>query len=611
MWKTFECDELPAKTCRSKWAKKNLPDGMNCKMTQQQCKDKASCLASGECDMQYDHRMIQEAGGICIIPHNFSYINSPQYQPGDGRGKWDMCQQKNNGGGMYRYEARGFGCLVQKTSGRRLQDSGSAMTADNCTSLGGRYFPAATKKSECESPGFAFAKSTPGTMMCCTRVRRGGGNDECDDWSMDDTEQKCQACGGKWMSFARWRSYSQWITPKWSQQYQWKQRKLEQVNYWVTSLEHWKVFQAWENAVQSVRAKPMANFLQCRINPTLDTLAAIAEAKLPVPTLGEAQVLPGQETTQEMGEFSVSTSKTTNTGSQSVKLVLALDGLGNNVGQNSTSRRLAQSSPRQLQSSSSTLDIDKLEASCYAVVKVSSKAVGQLIGDCAQFSPSGTLTGPAEICFGINANIPVNPNMTKYGFALKGSNGVYTVQTGNVTLTTSGLKLCGNFQSANTYCPIKYDPNYTPGQALPANYVGADDSCGTLKAVEQTISTSVKTLQDAGFQGSGNLVKVGATTPPPSTNVADTQGSLLTSSGEVTNINTFVATATQAPTFTTTTTTTTTTVALQLFGGGPSPASTSPEYTTTTSPPVGSSAMTRHAIGVSTLLSMVGYTRLL
>jgi len=143
------------------------------------------------------------------------------------------------------------------------------------------------------------------------------------------------------------------------------------------------------------------------------------------------------------------------------------------------------------------------------------------------------------------------------------ANGVYTTQT--TVPVKKGESICAKVQVAGTYCPIKYNKAYTPGQALPSGFTGADASCGQMDVAKKTIATQAKVLVDSGFTGSGNLVKVGQVTSAPSEAAVDTQGGLLGAEGTVANVQSFVDTATKAATFTTTTTVVT--KAPSLFGG--------------------------------------------
>jgi len=501
-------------------------------------------------------------GDKSVDSKEFDVLNKPKDDDGDKQSGGDKNNEKP--------KETMTGDKPSGNMGGGNQMSGPDVTPEECTTIGGKWFPYAYKKTECELDGYAFAPNSTGTMMCCTNYRRGGGTIECNEWTNDDTQVKCNACGGLWLSVGKWRSYATWITGKWGKTYQWTDRKLTRVNEWVTQLEQWQVNQAWEDAVMSVRAKPAANFLQCRINPTLETLLSIATAKLPVPSLGKAQVLPGQVSKSQMGDFQVSTSETTNTGKTSISIELKLDSLGNNIGKNSTTKRRRLSVNRRL----AAIDVNKMEASCYAVVKKDSKAVGQLIGDCAQFAPSGSLSGAAEVCFTINAAITVNSIFTKTGFAISANNAFTATTLTGVKMDSTGTKLCGGFKTAATYCPIKYLSNWTIGGALPSGFNGADDSCGTLEAQTAIITKQATVLKAAGFTGSGSLVKVGETTPPPSTDPVDTSGGVLGATGKVDDVKTFVSAATEAPTFTTTTvtkaptTTVTFTKAKSLFGNG-------------------------------------------
>jgi len=194
---------------------------------------------------------------------------------------------------------------------------------------------------------------------------------------------------------------------------------------------------------------------------------------------------------------------------------------------------------------SGALSLQSLEASCYAVIQSNSQAVGQLIGDCVVFSPASTLTGTAELCLAINALISVNPALTSYGTATKSDTSVYTVSTTTSTLDGTGQKLCVPVQAAGTYCPIKYLPAYTPGTTFTGT--GVDDSCSSIDAVTQSVTSQSQALEAAGYTGSGNLVKVGQTTPPPSSGPLDTSGAVLGTAGVVENVDDAIATATEAP----------------------------------------------------------------
>lgn len=326
---------------------------------------------------------------------------------------------------------------------------------------------------------------------------------------------------------------------------------MQTMNHWISSLRHEKLSVMWENSVGIARAAPMVDFLSCSLGNKLTSLVSTATKTKPVPTLGKSKVLPGQTSELDLGEMVVKTDANTNTGSEAVSIEIKSNPTDNLMDGNGTSRRL---DGRKL----ADINLNKaLEASCYAVIKVDSKAVGQLIGDCLVFEPSAALSGHAEVCVTINEQIPVNSVFTTYGFALE-ENGKFTVQTGTPpNKDVSGRKLCGKFQTKASYCPIMYNPKYTPGQALPSDFVAADSSCGTLAAITATVKTQAKVLVDNGFVSTA-LVQVGQTTPPPSTDAATQSGAQLSSAGVVEDVQTFVAKATEAPTYTTTTTTKTT-----------------------------------------------------
>lgn len=341
------------------------------------------------------------------------------------------------------------------------------------------------------------------------------------------------------------------MAANWGAHYKWNTRDMKTMNSWISQLRHDSLSVMWENSVSIARSAPMEDFLSCTLDNKLTALVSTATKTKPVPTLGKSKVLPGQTSELDLGEMVIKTDATTNTGSDAVTIVVKSNAPDNLMDGNATGRRL---DGRKL----ADINLNKaLEASCYAVIKVDSKAVGQLIGDCLVFEPSAALSGHAEVCVTINSQIPVNSIFTTYGFALE-VNGKFTVQTGTPpNKDVSGRKLCGKFQAKASYCPIMFNPKYTPGQALPSDFVAADSSCGTLAAITQTVKKQAKVLVDSGFVSKA-LVQVGQTTPPPSTDAISQSGAQLSSAGVVTDVKTFVEKATKAPTYTTTTTTQTT-----------------------------------------------------
>jgi hypothetical protein len=346
----------------------------------------------------------------------------------------------------------------------------------------------------------------------------------------------------------QWRPYGRWLEGTWKKNYEWTQRTLTQQNSWVVEMEHWKIQQAFETAVMGVRALPLRNFLTCRISPTSETLDAVANSNFPKPTLGSAQAQVGVESAQIMGNIQITFSSTSNEGTAPVDAEFQTDPVAGALAAQTT-RRLSKKSinsdflgGRKL---SGALSLQSLEASCYAVIQSDSQAVGQLIGDCVVFSPASTLTGTAELCLAINALISVNPALSSYGTATKSDTSVYTVSTTTATLDGTGQKLCVPVQAAGTYCPIKYLPAYTPGTTFTGT--GVDDSCSSMVAVTQSATSQSQELQAAGYTGSGNLVKVGQATPPPSSGSLDTSGAVLGTNGVIENVDDAVATATEAP----------------------------------------------------------------
>lgn len=282
----------------------------------------------------------------------------------------------------------------------------------------------------------------------------------------------------------------------------------------------------------SARAGPLNNFIGCRINPTLQTLVAIAEGKLPEPTLGEASLIPQDEGAQELGGVRVVTDPDTNTGEAEVTIPVAAQpsyslvgsGPANSTNSNTSisggpspryfrvadreysryyAKRGARHSGRLLQESG---DLSSLEASCYThLTNAAGQRVGQVLGDCIVFTPSAPLSGPAQLCLPIDAAIPVNPQFTQYVFALRDADGIIRAMPNTVSVSTNGQEMCAGVQESSTYCPGK-----TYAQTTGASVVSANHSCGTFAAVSSSVLSQATEFVASGAYAGVSLAGLAA-----------------------------------------------------------------------------------------------------
>merc|ERR1719313_171895 len=295
-------------------------------------------------------------------------------------------------------------------------------------------------------------------------------------------------------------------------------------------------------------AKSMTNFITCRLMPTFDSLMALALQEAPVPKLGNVEQVPGAEKDENLGGISVNVPTDANNGTTANVIAFASDLASNNLGNESSSRRLSFLEPSD---PARRLTTSTLTASCYTRVTYNSKYIGQLKGDCVAFSPSQPLASPAAVCMPIQTDIPVNPNFTVAAFGSKVGT-TYSVLGGTVTVSADGLSYGGSVQASGTYCPILRHASYTA-----ATTVSADSSCDAVAAQNAAIATQAATLISSGFTFGGFVAagQTAATTAP--TGAIGASGTVADLSSAVASAQATAVVSNTVPVTTTTATTTT------------------------------------------------------
>jgi hypothetical protein len=508
----LSCSDFTLGQCG--WAKTYFANAMDCDITQLQCKNKADCEKAGQCDYSYMSFSAQAAGGLCARPHNVS--NS---DPLLGDTTFASC----TGTWM------SYGCVD------------ATLDQQSCTSMGAKWFPFAYSAADCEVPGYVWAQQNNeyqgGTMMCCIDGNGEGNDFTCNSWSQDDSKDKCEACGGAWKSIFPFKLTASWVGGTWSQVHKWEDRRVDPKNQWSKTLQQSKVLDIWQDIVNSVRIVPMKNFVNCRLNPTLSSLAAVASGTPPQPVLGSIPILPGSNSVSKVGDFVVNVDPTSVTGKESVDLTMGLvtassvasDTNAGAAAAKGTSTRGAGKS--RLMQASTAAALTDLPPSCYTKVVQNGKNVGQLIGDCLTLKPSRQLSGGVNVCLPTQSTIAVSKDFTVDAFATKQADGTYSVYPTTATRSTDNLKICASVKDANTYCPIRRFADYTS-----AAVKSADGSCGAITAVAESVQQQAATMVNVQVPG---LVQKAA----EAKTVAS--GAAFSSAGQVTNVSNFVAQAVQ------------------------------------------------------------------
>lgn len=151
-YELLQCSSFTTEQCG--WAQTTFGQDMACTIHRLQCKNRADCKEAGRCDYEWDDWQIQENGGLCVAPNDFSKDTS--YSP--HRDFWGECSTLGG-------EHRSYGCMLYQVTSK-----------DACTQAGAKWFPSAHSKSKCEVPGYAWKKMSSGgfysgTMACCIQLR--------------------------------------------------------------------------------------------------------------------------------------------------------------------------------------------------------------------------------------------------------------------------------------------------------------------------------------------------------------------------------------------------------------------------------------------------------
>lgn len=393
-------------------------------------------------------------------------------------------------------------------------------------------------------------------MMCCVSWQGVGAQQTCTGFTLDSDPSVCVAGRGQWISMFSFQLTANWVQGSMVQNMQWQNRQMVPINQWVQTVDKKKLVQALQNVQVAVKAQPLQNFASCKLQPLLDVMAQLTSTKAEAATTsssGSVKVTPGDSFQTSLGIGVQVTIRSTTVVSKTVQISVSAQssqGLCAKA-RRPDGRRLLERKDlvrsdvgRFLQetvstpTSNSTFS-DQYTPSCYTLVKVRDKAVGQLIGDCAAFTFSAPLDAPGQICLQVDSAIPLNPDFTvdafAYETAAQDGSTFLTVAPATVARSSDGVSLCGDIQEANTYCPIRRYADYTS-----ASVVSADTSCTALTEAVTVAATLAETYQALGVTTMPGLVQVGPVIPTQ-------PGSDFGVNGQVLNKTEFLSEATETP----------------------------------------------------------------
>jgi len=517
-YEVLQCSSFTTEQCG--WAEETFGDDMQCNIVRLQCKNKADCANAGRCDYEWDDWQIQENKGFCVAPIDFSGTDA--FKP--ERNIWD-CSSMDGG------EHRTYGCGLHNQRSKT-----------ECEEAGAKWFNWAPNKNKCEVPGYVWKKGSDGkyfsgTMACCIQLRGSQSEGRCEMFTQDENSTACSKCGGTWMSIFKFRSYGNWVEGEWKKNYKWVARAFEPSNRWVSRIAFERVTDVWQNLIATIRTVPATNFVTCRINPTLDTLGAIAKQTSAESNLGVVPLLPATESATQLGDYVITPSESSVTGTAEIDVEVNVVSSGAVVAESakedgSTTATTTTGAARRLATTGLS---DSLTSSCYTVVMESTRYVGQLVGDCMVFNPSTTLDNPVQVCLPINPQIPVYSAFGADALATH-SDSKYTIFPVSVTRSSDSTSICASLSAAGTYCPAMAFNAGDPTRSAPTG-------CNSVTQITQTVQSKAVELVANGPITLPGLVKLGEVAQdfaPPTV--------YLSSTGTVANVEAFADSAKESST---------------------------------------------------------------
>lgn len=389
---------------------------LKCRKGWETCPSQESCEDRGKCsDIKY---IEEDINGTCLVKGEY------QYGGFSCSGPWPESYGK-----------------VRNTDLGCLSDS---LDKTTCESEGGRYISLASTQSEC----FAL-------KGCC---EKGNCRNVGDLTPKNATE--CGKCGGTMKPYFEWKG-AKWIQPE-MKPLKWMTRKAIKKNRWVEEVDWSQIKQYVHRAVANIISDALKKEARCKNEPLFNYMKNFAcfcgtnpddkcqfEDTTKSTVTSEAINCATQVVENSVGglKWTIPVENSTSCDlTYSVNRIEPQPDMGSSSGQSARKRSFIPLEKR------STTD-----ASCYAFIQNSQDAyVGQILGDCIEFSPSEELND-VGLCVTVSTSIPRDESEYSVdGIAERTETGgvvKYTAKTFD-DFTVSGNQFCFTVSSSGTFCPV-------------------------------------------------------------------------------------------------------------------------------------------------------------
>lgn len=128
---------------------------------------------------------------------------------------------------------------------------------------------------------------------------------DCWDWTLGIglDAAKCGSCGAKWMPVYSWQSHSRWVVAKWSKEFSWIKRGMNNINTWIDLYPDYAgLLSYYELAAMEVRTQPIQTYISCRTEVRFSTMESLAAGEPKEMKLGESEAFAGVESVKKYSE---------------------------------------------------------------------------------------------------------------------------------------------------------------------------------------------------------------------------------------------------------------------------------------------------------------------
>lgn len=309
------------------------------------------------------------------------------------------------------------------------------------------------------------------------------------------------------------RSHGHWKPGKWMDPAMatggriWTQRQMVQVNQWTSRMDSWRIMDLLRQIEDKKTEEFQATFAQCmygKQSSTLHMVSAVCAADRVTgnalssmlakdtkmaevsafPTVAEdvgsrAQSYVGIKSTSFTAESKVTlyTSTETRTGTQKTT---------NSAGRFAPRSTAVQQHKSSTEGFSTRSQASLDDAACWSKVKnTNGHLVGQIMGNCLKMTSTASIASPISVCLQIKSSIKTYSEYTVNSFVKRtGSVGSYSYTPTTISVTNSGVQMCGDVTESNVYyCPALV----VSGWSSKTSDIGSDICEAMLKLTGQTV----------------------------------------------------------------------------------------------------------------------------